>query len=118
MEHQVNDLGTRDVGFMSLTEGFDTTTPNGKLIFSIFGALAEFERAIIRERINAGLEAARARGIKLGRKKKLNNDQVEYIKFLAKEQKKSIKEICREFGISHMTVYRILKPEKYSGVYN
>ena len=75
-------------------------------------------REIIKERINAGLEAAKARGIKLGRKKKLTDDQVEYIRFLAKEQKKSIKEICREFNISHMTVYRILRPEKYSGVYN
>ena len=60
----VNDLGKRGVGFMSLTEGFDSTTPNGKLIFSIFGGLAEFERAIIRERVNAGLDAARARGVK------------------------------------------------------
>ena len=59
----VNDLGKRGVGFMSLTEGFDSTTPNGKLIFSIFGGLAEFERAIIRERVNAGLDAARARGV-------------------------------------------------------
>ena len=113
----VNDLGEREVGFMSLTEGFDTTTPNGKLIFSIFGALAEFERAIIRERVNAGLDAARARGVKCGRRKKLHDEKLEYMKYLHTHRKKSVKEICQELGISRATFYRALNPEKYGSAY-
>ena len=66
---RLTDLHTRNIGFQSLTESIDTTTSGGKLIFHIFGALAEFERDIIRERTNAGLTAARARGKKGGRPK-------------------------------------------------
>ena len=58
----IEDLAEKSVGFRSLTEGMDTTTSGGKLVFSIFGALAEFERSLIRERTVAGLAAARARG--------------------------------------------------------
>src|SRR6184192_2483038 len=65
----ISQLDTRKIGFKSLTENIDTTTSGGKLIFHIFGALAEFERNLIRERTNAGLEAARARGRKGGRPK-------------------------------------------------
>lgn len=61
-------LEARGVGFRSLTEGVDTTTPGGTLVFHIFGALAQFERDLIRERTNAGLKAAEARGRKGGRK--------------------------------------------------
>ena len=64
-------LNERGIGFRSLTEQIDTTTPGGKLIFHIFGSLAEFERDLIRERTQAGLAAARARGRKGGRPKKL-----------------------------------------------
>jgi DNA invertase Pin-like site-specific DNA recombinase len=64
----VTTLGRRGVGFKSLTEGVDTSTPNGRLVFHIFGALAEFERDLIRERTGAGLRAAAARGRKGGRK--------------------------------------------------
>src|SRR2546423_716996 len=73
----VTDLEKRGIGFKSLTENIDTTTSGGKLIFHIFGALAEFERDIIRERTKAGLEAARARGRKGGRPKaeKLNTSK-------------------------------------------
>jgi DNA invertase Pin-like site-specific DNA recombinase len=66
---RLTDLHTRNIGFQSVTERIDTTTSGGKLIFHIFGALAEFERDIIRERTNAGLTAARARGKKGGRPK-------------------------------------------------
>src|SRR5438309_7348420 len=65
----ITNLNNRKIGFKSLTESIDTTTSGGKLIFHIFGALAEFERDIIRERTNAGLTAARARGKKGGRPK-------------------------------------------------
>ena len=67
----VSGLAERGVGFKSLTENIDTTTSGGKLVFHIFGALAEFERDIIRERTTAGLQAARARGRKGGRPKAL-----------------------------------------------
>src|SRR5205807_10200185 len=67
----VSDLEKRGIGFKSLTENIDTTTSGGKLIFHLFGALAEFERNLIRERTNAGLLAARARGRKGGRPKSL-----------------------------------------------
>src|SRR4249919_2585508 len=58
----VEDLGSRGIGFRSLTEAIDTTTSGGKLVFHLFAALAEFERGIIRERTLAGLQAAQARG--------------------------------------------------------
>src|SRR3954471_13880479 len=63
---RITELNDRKIGFKSITENIDTTTFGGKLIFHIFGALAEFERDIIRERTNAGLEAARSRGKKGG----------------------------------------------------
>jgi DNA invertase Pin-like site-specific DNA recombinase len=66
----VTDLSDKGIGFKSLQENMDTTTSGGKLIFHIFGALAEFEREVIRERTNAGLQAARARG-RLGGRPKL-----------------------------------------------
>ena len=65
--HTVTDLESRGVGFRSLTENVDTTTPTGRLVFHIFGALGQFERDLIRERTNAGLTAAAARGRKGGR---------------------------------------------------
>src|ERR671938_690727 len=72
----VNGLQERGIGFKSLTESIDTTTSGGKLIFHIFGALAEFEREIIRERTKAGLQSARARGKAGGPKHKLTQKQV------------------------------------------
>src|ERR671918_356382 len=71
----ISQLDTRKIGFKSLTENIDTTTSGGKLIFHIFGALAEFERNLIRERTTAGLLAARARGKKGGRPKALTTDK-------------------------------------------
>jgi DNA invertase Pin-like site-specific DNA recombinase len=72
---RITELHNRNIGFKSLTEQIDTTTSGGKLIFHIFGALAEFERDIIRERTNAGLTAARARGRKGGRPKSPLSDK-------------------------------------------
>lgn len=73
----VRMLEARGVGFRSLTEGMDTTTPGGTLVFHIFGALAQFERDLIRERTRAGLVAAEARGRKGGRKPKVTPDKLE-----------------------------------------
>jgi DNA invertase Pin-like site-specific DNA recombinase len=71
----ITDLSQRGIGFRSITENIDTTSSGGKLVFHIFGALAEFERDIIRERTNAGLQAARARGRLGGRPKALNSSK-------------------------------------------
>ena len=105
----IEDLEGRKVGFISLQEGFDTTTSGGKLIFQIFGALAEFERNVIRERTNAGLAAARARGRKGGRKEKLTKSQVETMRKMASSKQHTVAEICRVMSITKPTYYRYME---------
>ena len=75
-------LGERSVGFRSLTEGVDTETPNGRLVFHIFGALAQFERDLIRERTGAGLAAATARGRKGGRRPVVTAEKLDRARIL------------------------------------
>jgi DNA invertase Pin-like site-specific DNA recombinase len=104
----VTDLQERGIGFKSLTENIDTTTSGGKLIFHIFGALAEFERNLIRERTQAGLTAARARGKKGGRPNALTLRQRSIAQELY-EKKYPIAEICRTLKISKATLYRAIK---------
>jgi len=104
----VEDLEAKGIGFASLQEGFDTTTSGGKLVFQIFGALAEFERNLIRERTNAGLAAARARGRLGGRKKKLSDEQVVTMKRMADSRQHTIKEICAVMGITKPTFYKYI----------
>ena len=101
----IAELEERKVGFKSLTESIDTNTSGGKLIFHIFGALAEFERNLIRERTNAGLSAARARGRKGGRPMFLDARKREVAIQLYNEKKHTIKEICQIMGISKPTLY-------------
>jgi len=103
----MSGLQERGIGFQSLQEQIDTTTSGGKLIFHMFGALAEFERDLIRERTRAGLAAARARGRKGGRKKKLDSPQkVAMAKSLYADKTHSIAEICSTLRISRATLYR------------
>src|SRR6266702_405964 len=103
-------LQERGIEFISLTEQIDTTTPGGKLIFHLMGALAEFERDLIRERTNAGLTAARARGRIGGRPRKLKtNGKVALARRMFADQSHSIPEICSALGISRATLYRYVK---------
>jgi DNA invertase Pin-like site-specific DNA recombinase len=105
----INDLQKRGIGFRSLQENMDTTTSGGKLIFHIFGALAEFERDIIRERTTAGLRAARARGRLGGRPKKMDARKIKMAQTMMQDPSLSIREICETLGVSKATLYRHIK---------
>lgn len=112
LKHLLETVGLleeRGIGFRSLQESIDTTTSGGRLIFHIFGALAEFERNLIRERTLAGLRAARARGRKGGRPKALDAKKTELAYRLYDEKKYAIKEICQILGISKPTLYAYLR---------
>lgn len=102
----MTQLQEQGVSFRSLTEQIDTTTSGGKLIFHIFGALAEFERNLIRERTHAGLAAARARGRQGGRPKKLDATKSQMAQQLYNDHANSIDDICKTLGISRATLYR------------
>lgn len=107
----IESFNQRGIGFKSLKETIDTTTSTGKLIFHIFGALAEFERDIIHERTKAGLDAARARGHEGGRPRSLNSKKVKMLQDLYTGRKHSIPELCQMFAISKTTLYRYVEPE-------
>jgi DNA invertase Pin-like site-specific DNA recombinase len=100
------ELESERIGFQSVTESIDTTTPGGKLVFHIFGALAEFERNVIRERTYAGLAAARARGRKGGRRKNLGEKQRAVAVDLYRQKSHTIDEICKAVNISRPTLYK------------
>ncbi len=103
-------LAERGIGFRSLTEQIDTTTSGGKLVFHVFGALAEFERDLIRERTHAGLAAARARGRTGGRPKKLADPkQLALAQTLYDSGNADVATICKTQGVSRATLYRHLK---------
>jgi len=103
---RISELHSRKIGFKSLTEQIDTTTSGGKLIFHIFGALAEFERDIIKERTNAGLSAARARGRKGGRPRSSlsDNGKLELARQMYEKRTRPVKDICKALGIPRSTV--------------
>lgn len=104
----VNTLKERGVGFRSLQEAIDTTTPAGKLTFHIFAALAEFERDMIRERTTAGLAAARTRGAALGRPRSLTPEQVQMAEAMLADPAISAGQVAEQFGIHRSTLYRHL----------
>lgn len=108
----MNELEEQGIGFKSVTEAIDTTTPGGKLVFHIFGALAEFERNLIRERTRAGLEAARARGRQGGRPKKKSKEQRELAVQLYEEKKHSVGDICTMLGVSKPTLYAYIHEQQ------
>jgi len=102
----IRTLEARGVHFKSLQEQIDTGTSGGKLVFHVFGALAEFERDLIRERTHAALAAARARGRLFGRPRTLTPKQVVQLRTLAKDEHNTVAEICQTLGISRATFYR------------
>ena len=105
--HIVTTLQAQGVAFRSLTEQMDTTTPHGEFLFSVFGALAQYERALTQERIRAGLEAARRRGRRGGRPKAISAEQLEAI-LTALQAGASKAAVCRTFGVKRTTLYEAL----------
>ena len=106
----IDVLEARGVGFRSLTENIDTTTTGGKLIFHIFGALADFEKELIRERTHAGLAAARARGRVGGRPAKMTPEKVKVAREMYDSKEYTVEAIAKTIGVSRKTVYRHLAP--------
>lgn len=102
------NLDGQQIGFRSLTETIDTTTAGGKLVFHIFGALAEFERSIIRERTRAGLDAAKARGRRGGRPPKLDEQHMSAARAMLAEPSVTVVDVARRLGVSPSTLYRHL----------
>ena len=110
----VAELREKGVGFRSLTEQMDTTTPHGELLFHLFGALAQYERALTQERIQAGLAAARRRGRHGGRPRALDSEKLEAV-ITALKAGTSKAAVCRTFGIPRSTLNDTLTRAGWSG---
>jgi DNA invertase Pin-like site-specific DNA recombinase len=108
----VGELQERGVGFRSLHENIDTTTPTGRLTFHLFAALAEFERDLIRERTLAGLTAARARGRLGGRKPSLTPRKIQVARRMYEAGDSTVAEIAQVLGVSRATIYRHLGSDR------
>ena len=102
----LNDLQSMRIDLMFLQQGMDTSTSSGRMMFSIFGALAEFERNLIRERVIAGQNRAKAKGVKMGRPSKMNDGLRSAIQLL-RSNGMSIKQIANECGVGIGTVYSV-----------
>ena len=110
----VHDLQNRGIGFKVLTgqgADIDTNTANGRLIFSIFASLAEYERELISERTKAGLASATARGRKGGRKFKMTPIKLQIAQVAMEKSETKISDLCKELGITRQTLYRYLDPK-------
>jgi len=107
----VEDLAEKEVGFRSLSESIDTTTANGRLFFSIMGALAEFERDLIRERTMAGLAAARARGRVGGRPPTMTPEKIAVARQMYDSREHTVEAIAKTLGVSRKTIYRHLEKQ-------
>jgi DNA invertase Pin-like site-specific DNA recombinase len=105
----LGELKDQSIGFRSLQESIDTTSPGGTLIFHMFGALAEFERNLIRERTQAGLAAARARGRHGGRPKALDAEKRRLTVELYEQRQYPVKQLCAMMGISKPTLYAYVR---------
>jgi DNA invertase Pin-like site-specific DNA recombinase len=110
----VEEIKTKGVAFRSLTEQMDTTTPHGEFLFNIFGSLAQYERALIKERVMAGLAAARRRGRKGGRPPTLDPEKIEQI-IAALEGGTSKASVCRTFKVPRSTLIDTLNRAGWTG---
>lgn len=111
----IETLKDRGIGFRSLTEGIDTSTPTGMFFFHIIGALAQLERSILITRTKAGLEAARARGRKGGRPKAISIEKFNAAYRLYQDRSMPVGDICHSLGINKRTFYNYLKVFSSSG---
>jgi len=105
----ITSLHARGIGFRSLTEGIETETSGGRLVFHLFACLAEFEREVIRERTRAGLAAARSRGRRGGRPALMDEKKTALARRMHSDQANTAADICRALGVSRATLYRSLK---------
>lgn len=110
----IDDLQKRGIGFRCLTEAIDTTSTGGRLVFHIFGALAEFEHSLIRERTIAGLAAARARGRRGGRKLAMSKTDVRKAAAMLSDPAITKTEVARHFGVSRVTLNAALAREGFT----
>lgn len=111
----VSELESKGLHLCSLNEQIDTSSSTGKLVFHLFGAMAEFERNLIRERTVAGLEAARKRGKKGGRPSVLSAQQIREIRALLTDPEIKIADITDRYGISRATLYRYMPRKTEAG---
>ena len=102
----VSELEIKGIAFQSINENIETASASGKLVFHVFAALAEFERNLIRERTQAGLIAARARGRSGGRKPKLDARQIKEVKRLMSDPTIPVSQIAQRYKVSRTTVYK------------
>lgn len=107
----VADLASRGVGFRSLTESIDTTTPNGRLVFHLFAALADFERDLIRERTRAGLAVAKARGRKGGRRPVITPERLAKARELIDAKGLTVREAAGRVKVGKTALYRALNTQ-------
>ena len=105
----VHRLDESKVGLRSLTESLDTTTSGGRLIFHVFGAIAEFERNLIRERTMAGLQAAKKRGRTGGRPRSLSEKDLKLAKAMLGDPAVTVADVCETLRTSHATLYRYIR---------
>jgi DNA invertase Pin-like site-specific DNA recombinase len=110
----VSGLRKRGIGFTSLHESLDTTTPGGRLVFHVFAALAEFIRELIVQGTNEGLDAARARGARLGRPPAMTDEQVRHARDLLARPENTVTSIAKLLGVSRNTIYNYV-PELKGG---
>ncbi len=110
----VEDLKTRGIAFRSLREAIDTTSSHGSFLFNLFGTLAEYKRALITERVNAGLAAARRRGRKGGRPPTIDAEKIEQI-LAALEAGSSKASVCRSFNVPRSTLIDTLRRTGWTG---
>ena len=113
-----NSLQEKNIDLIAIKDKIDTTTPQGKFIFHLTAALAELEQNIISERTKDGLKAAKARGRMGGRHRKLNNQEVNQVRKLHKNNIMSINDICKHYAISRSSLYAYLNPAKYRKTIN